>query len=242
LKESERAMNSEAIHGALEKIRQALIERFGVNLKCLILYGSWAKGTARANSDIDFLVVLQEVDAEVRKFIQHLSYVDGREITIVTSSVEEFHKEKIPLYTAIKREGKIIWGDVDRSIHPDPPEVKYSEFFKKSEEFEGRKIEMAEKLLEENFFSGIPEICFVTVKHVLQAALAMKGEGYSSKVRVLLPLVQRYFGQENAQAFRKLSDLYVQSEYTFESISREVALEAIGCARQILNLYGRWRL
>lgn len=66
----------------------------------------------------------------------------------------------------------------------------------------------------------------------------MKGEGYSSKVRVLLPLAQRYFGQQNAQTFRKLSDLYIQSEYTFESISREVALEVIGCAKQILNLYG----
>lgn len=234
-------MNSEAIHGTLQKIRQALIERFGVDLKCLILYGSWAKGTAQEHSDIDLLAVFNEVDAEVRKFIQHLSYVDDREITLLISSVEEFHKEKIPLYTAIKREGKIIWGDVDRSIHPDPPEVKYSEFFKRSEEFEGRKIEMAEKLLEENFFSGIPEICFVAAKHALQAALAMKGEGYSSKVRVLLPLAQRYFGREITQAFRKLSDLYVQSEYAFESISQEVGLEAIDCAKQILNLYGRWR-
>jgi len=47
--------------------------------------------------------------------------MDEREITLATDSVDEFREEKLPLYTAIKREGKIIWGDADLSVYPDPP-------------------------------------------------------------------------------------------------------------------------
>ncbi|NWF56384.1 MAG: nucleotidyltransferase domain-containing protein [Syntrophaceae bacterium] len=48
------------IQTILEKIRDKLIERFGTRLKCLLLYGSWATGTAREDSDIDLLAVLSE--------------------------------------------------------------------------------------------------------------------------------------------------------------------------------------
>ena len=54
---------------------------------------------------------------------------EGRNVTLVPSSLEDFQKEKIPLYTAAKKEGEIIYGDVDRSIKPEPPEINYSEFF-----------------------------------------------------------------------------------------------------------------
>ncbi len=66
--------------------------------------------------------------------------------------------------------------------------VKYADFFRKCQEFESRKLEMAEELLKKDYLSGIPEVCFVAAKHALQAALAMKGEGYSSKVTILLEL------------------------------------------------------
>ena len=36
----------------LEKLKKNLAERFRDNIKCLILYGSWAKGTARQDSDM----------------------------------------------------------------------------------------------------------------------------------------------------------------------------------------------
>ncbi len=39
-----------------------------------------------------------------------------KSITIVPTTIEDFIKEKIPLYTAVKKECKIIWGDVDLTI------------------------------------------------------------------------------------------------------------------------------
>jgi len=223
------------IQATLEKIRDKLVERFGARLKCLLFYGSWATGTAREDSDIDLLAVLDEQDPAAGKSIADLSWVDDREISLVACTEDEFRKENVPLYTAVKLEGKIIWGDIDRALNPDPAGIKYSDFFQKSREFESRKLEMAEKLLEEDFLSGIPEICFVAAKHAIQAALAMKGEGYSSKVAVLLPLVRKNFGQDMAERFQKLSDMYGQAEFTLESVSREEAKEAIHLADKILE-------
>jgi predicted nucleotidyltransferase len=228
------------IQTTLEKIRDKLIERFGTRLKCLLLYGSWATGTAREDSDIDLLAVLNEPDPAAGKSTADLSWVDDREISLVACTEDEFRKEKVPLYTAVKLEGKIIWGDIDRALNSEPPEVKYAGFFRKSQEFESRKLEMAEELLKRDYLSGIPEVCFVAAKHALQAALAMRGEGYSSKVMVLLPLVREHFGQEIAEKFKKLSDLHGRAEFSLESVSREEAEEAIHLAENVFeNVFHR---
>lgn len=153
------------------------------------------------------------------------------------ASYKDFRKEKFPLYTAIKREGKIICGDIDLSINPESPEIKYSEFFKKSYEFESQKIRIAEELLEKDLISGIADICFIASKHAIQAALAMKGKGYSSKVSFLLPLAEKYFGKETAEAFRKLFNLYIKSEYNLEFLTDEESKHAIEYSKEIQKVY-----
>jgi len=228
-------MNFAAIQTTLEKIRDKLVERFGTHLECLLFYGSWATGTAREDSDIDLLAVLNEENPSAGKFIADMSWVDDREISLVVCTEDEFRNERVPLYTAVKLEGRIIWGDIDRALNPEPPGVKYAEFFQKSREFESRKLEMAEKLLEEDFLFGIPEICFVAAKHALQTALAIKGEGYSSKAAVLLPLVRRHFGPDIAKRFQKLSDMYGRAEFSLESVSWEEAKEAIHLAYKVFE-------
>ena len=61
------------IKDILEKIRKYLLERFQGNLKCLILYGSWAKGTAKSSSDIDLLAVFRKVDGDTEKSMYDLN-------------------------------------------------------------------------------------------------------------------------------------------------------------------------
>jgi predicted nucleotidyltransferase/HEPN domain-containing protein len=228
-------MELSAITDTLEKIQKGLAKISGDALQCLILYGSWAKGTAGEDSDIDLLAVLRRQDPEIRRSVAGLSWVDRREITLLTCTEDEFRREKIPLYTAVKLDGKIISGDIDRALNPDPPGVKYLQYFQKSREFESRKLEMAKELLETNFLSGIPEICFVAAKHAVQSALAMKGEGYSSKVVVLLPLVRKYFGRDAAEIFERLSDMYGRSAFSLETVSRAEAEEAIHQAGKIFE-------
>ena len=89
----------------LEDIKKNLTKRFRENIRCLILYGSWAKGLAREDSDIDLLVVFEAMDKETGKVIHEIeSHIDGeRNITIVPTNLEDFRKERLPLFTAVKR-------------------------------------------------------------------------------------------------------------------------------------------
>lgn len=223
----------------LNNIQKNLTERFHDNIKALILYGSWAKGTAKIDSDIDLVAIFDELNKETEKSLDDTvrNLDKERSIAIVSSSLEDFQKEKIPLFTAVKGEGRIIYGDVDLSINPEAPEVKYSEFFERSYQWESGKIRIAEELLEKDLTSGIAELCFVASKHSVQAALAMRGEGYSSKMAVLLPLAERYFGKEITVPFKKLFELYVRSEYGLEFLTEEEAKLAVDCAKKILQVY-----
>ena len=88
--------------------------------------------------------------------------------------------------------------------------------------------------------SGIAEICFTASKHAIQAALAMKGDGYSSKVAVLLPLARNHFGETIAADFERLFEIYTKSEYEMESLNRDDAELAIKCANSVLSVYSNY--
>ncbi len=85
--------------------------------------------------------------------------------------------------------------------------------------------------------SGIAELCFVASKHAIQAALAMEGKGYSSKMSLLLPLAEEYLGGEIAAVFRGSFALYAKPEYALESLTRKEAKLAIEYATKIMEVY-----
>lgn len=231
-----------SIENTLKNIEEKTTSRFSDSLTCIILYGSWATGTAREDSDIDLLLVFKKIDSSKRKILYDIEREldSDRSITFVSASFEDFQKEKIPLYTAIKREGKILWGGADLTINPTPSHIKYAEAFEKSKEFETKKVEMAEKLIKEYPDYGYVDLSFVASKHAIQMALAMKGLGYSSKVAVLLPLVKEHLGEDIYMKFKRLFDLYVRSEYSIESFTTEEAKLAVEYAKGILRVcYGR---
>lgn len=226
------------LQAGLERVKGELLERFGSNLTSLVLYGSWVKGTARADSDVDLVAVFRTLDSEVKKALFDLEVQEAQwRITIVSATEEEFTKEWIPLFTAVKREGKVLYGNVDLSVNPEPAETKYRDFFERSRKFESEKVRVAEDLVDHELVSGAIELCYVAAKHTIQAALAMKGQGYSSKVAVLLPLAQTYFGKEVSETFKALFGLYVKYQYGFEFPSADEGREAIASARKILKLY-----
>ena len=101
---------SVAIKSTIEDIRKNLTEKFQDNIKCIILYGSWAKGSACEDSDIDLLVVFDRIDKETGKSVRHIMYSTNteRSITIIPSTLKDFRNEKLPLYTAVKKEASDI--------------------------------------------------------------------------------------------------------------------------------------
>ncbi|GAB4257011.1 MAG: nucleotidyltransferase domain-containing protein [Thermoleophilia bacterium] len=53
---------NEAIREVLARLRQGLSDLYGERLKGVYLFGSYARGEADAESDIDVLIVLDRVD------------------------------------------------------------------------------------------------------------------------------------------------------------------------------------
>ncbi|GAB4543839.1 MAG: hypothetical protein Fur0020_13320 [Thermodesulfovibrionia bacterium] len=187
------------------------------------------------------LAIFEKVNGELRKSVCDITNNVSieRSITIVTSTIEDFTKEKIPLYAAIKKEGKIIWGNVDLTISQEKPDIKYAEAFKKSKEFETQKVMVAEEMLKRHPSYGTAELCYIAAKHAIQMALAMKGIGYSSKVSVLLPLANEHLGSELTEKFKRLFELYIKSEYGIKFLTVKESKLAVKYAKEILKVYER---
>jgi len=225
----------------LNEIVATLRERFPETLKAVIIYGSWAKGTARKDSDIDMIALFEGVDRKISRDIEDIKEKFEeigceRSLTLLPVSIEDFKKERLPLYTAIKKEGIILYGNADLSINPEKPEKKYREFFERSKEWESEKVKIAEELILEHPGHSSADLCFIAAKHAIQAGLAMKGVGYSSKVSVLLPLVKEHYGNLIADAFKRLFELYIKSEYTMDFLTQEEASECVALAKEILKV------
>jgi predicted nucleotidyltransferase len=95
----------------VEQLRKAVAEVYGQRLRGVILYGSWARGEATEESDIDVLVVLKDplaYDDELRRLsaiatrltIEHGVYVSAQPI-----SAHDFEERSEPFLVNVRREG-----------------------------------------------------------------------------------------------------------------------------------------
>ena len=79
----------------------------------VILFGSYARGEADAGSDLDFLVVEQEIPDPAGEYLRLHRAASGVEVgvDIVLMTVAEFEKKRdwwsTPVYYAV-REGKVL--------------------------------------------------------------------------------------------------------------------------------------
>ncbi|MEI6749193.1 MAG: nucleotidyltransferase domain-containing protein [Bacteroidales bacterium] len=102
---------SENIIPILTRFKDSARNVYGPKLKKVILYGSYARGMAHNNSDIDLMIVLSEMESAFEeidrlndiKFNIGLDY----EVYISTNPVSEynFSHSKLPLYRNVAREG-----------------------------------------------------------------------------------------------------------------------------------------
>ena len=95
----------------VEQLRRAVAEAYGQGLRGIVLYGSWARGEATEESDIDVLVVLEDpsaYDDELRRLsaiaasltIEHGVYVSAQPI-----SAHDFEERSEPFLVNVRREG-----------------------------------------------------------------------------------------------------------------------------------------
>ncbi len=95
----------------LEEFKTELKRLYGDRLKDIILFGSYARGDARAGSDIDLMVVLRGEVAPGREIdrmidvITDLNLKHGILLSVVPVSEEKYLRVNSPLLLNVRREG-----------------------------------------------------------------------------------------------------------------------------------------
>jgi len=99
------------IRDILRQLREGLAEMYGDRLRGLVLFGSWARGDADEESDIDVLVVLDEIEDGARESDRIMDVVyplclDNDElIGVIPMSESDFRERRSPLLMNIRKEG-----------------------------------------------------------------------------------------------------------------------------------------
>ncbi len=99
------------INKVIKEFRSEIKKLYGGKLKEIILYGSWARGEARDDSDIDLVVVLKgditpgkEIDMMI-DIITDLNMKYDVLISVYPVSESQYHTVKSPLLMNVRREG-----------------------------------------------------------------------------------------------------------------------------------------
>lgn len=101
---------NEELASVLQQLRAGLAAMYGERLERVLLYGSQARGDARADSDVDVLVVLTgDVNpmAEIRRtgeLVADLSLEHNLVLTCLFMSADEFAEEDDPFLRNVRRE------------------------------------------------------------------------------------------------------------------------------------------
>jgi predicted nucleotidyltransferase len=101
----------ERIKQLVEQIKQHLIKMYGDNIKKVILYGSYVRGEATRDSDIDILVLVDEsLDPfEVRENLSDLLFDilldEGEHISVIVVPERFYDNYNSPFILNVKKEG-----------------------------------------------------------------------------------------------------------------------------------------
>ena len=106
------------IQNVLQQYVQEIIKIYGSHLKRIILYGSYARGDFREDSDVDIMILLDLTDMESKAYFDQLIKVTfdfnmeyGLDIKPIAKSLEHFRKwvNTYPFYTNISKEGVMLY-------------------------------------------------------------------------------------------------------------------------------------
>ncbi len=109
---SRRTAGQAALAAYVERVAQLYPDE----VLSVTLYGSQARGDAKAESDIDVLVVVRRDTPALRQALTDLAwqvqYESGVVISDVIRSAEQFNRmraNRFPFYQNIEREGVLLW-------------------------------------------------------------------------------------------------------------------------------------
>ena len=109
----------ENIRNIIYRFSQELRRILGDKLTKIIVYGSYARGDFRENSDIDIMILVDMSDIELKSYGEKLSYMTydfnldhDIDIKPIAKSEEICNKWVVnyPFYSNIHKEGVILYG------------------------------------------------------------------------------------------------------------------------------------
>lgn len=98
----------------LQELKDGLQKRYGSKLKSILLFGSYARGEQRGDSDIDIAVILEDFShacAEIERtgdIVSSLSLKFDTLISLVPIKEKDWRKRKTSLISNIKRDGVAV--------------------------------------------------------------------------------------------------------------------------------------
>lgn len=107
----------EAVHDIVYRFARQIRMIYGDSLERILVYGSYARGDYKENSDIDVMILVDDGDDEIKKkfndvcdlaFDYEMEY--GIVISPLVKNIEHFMKwsEVLPFYRNVKQEGMAI--------------------------------------------------------------------------------------------------------------------------------------
>lgn len=103
----------------LQKYVEDVHEIYGEKLKTIILYGSYARGDFRTDSDIDIMILVDLSDDEIRSKGHALSdltfdynFDNDLEIMPIVKNLDHFNKwlRAYPFYNSVRNEGVELYA------------------------------------------------------------------------------------------------------------------------------------
>ena len=110
---------SQAMRGLLEQYVAEIKKIYGSHVREIILYGSYARGDFKLDSDVDIMILLDMSDLELKSYSRALSYMTydfnmDNELDIKPIAKSQAHFEKwvdnYPFYANIQKEGVVLYG------------------------------------------------------------------------------------------------------------------------------------
>ena len=101
---------------ALEKLIPGLQEIYGDLIDSVIMYGSTARGTQTADSDVDVAILLRAGATKVMRdqmldLVVDLELACGKVLSVLCIDYDKFAewKDVLPFYKNIRKDGVVLW-------------------------------------------------------------------------------------------------------------------------------------
>ena len=107
-------MDEKILH-FVNQVKSYLIKNYGEKIKEVILYGSYAKGKATKDSDIDVLVLIDdsldpfEVRQSLSDILFNILLGHGELVSVIVLPKKLFENYNYPFMLNVKKEGVKIW-------------------------------------------------------------------------------------------------------------------------------------